>query len=82
MRAQARVRKSYVTIRLTHKQLLAIDFALAATDEDWFNNDTRRIRAYRDGAEIIGNAAVAVRCKKHGNLSRAGMLYDDRRRGP
>lgn len=76
MRAQSKIRNQYVVIRMTHQQLLAIDHALAATDEDWFNNDGRRIRAYRDGAEIVGDVAMAIRCEKRGNLTRAGMLYD------
>ncbi len=82
MRAQARVRKRYVTIRLTHKQLLAVNFALGAVDDDCFNQDARRIRAFQDGAEIIANTALAVGLRQRGNLSRAGMLYDDRRHGP
>ena len=82
MRAQARVRERYVVVRLTHKQLLAVNFALGAVDYDWFNQDGRRIRAFQDGSEIIANTAVAVGLRQRGDLTRAGMLYDDRRRGP
>ncbi len=82
MRAQAKVRNRYVVIRLTHKQLLAVDHALGDSTyhpdamDSLFEGNGRGRRACMDGAEIIGHVVRTVLRGERGSLSRAGMLYD------
>ena len=80
MRAQAKVRDSYVVIRLTHKQLRAVEWGLgnSLTNADTRNmfDDGHEIRAAHNAYGIISRAALAVLRGQRGNQSGTGMLYD------